>query len=176
MDRLGDRLAQGDQEAFAQLYDACADGRHHYLVVRLGSRDAADDVLQETFLRLVRLRRTLANVEDLTAYVFIVARNEAVRYARQRGKSAKQHIAHPAEDLFVEAVGEDVARRDLAETVSVGLGRLSADQREAVELKIYGGLTFREIAEVTGVPLPTAATRYRAALEELREWLARQMT
>ena len=43
-------------------------------------------------------------------------------------------------------------------------------------LKIYGGLTFREIAQVTGVPLPTAASRYRSALERLRPLLAGQMT
>jgi RNA polymerase sigma-70 factor (ECF subfamily) len=176
MDRLGERLAQGDTEAFAELYDACAGRCHHYLVVRLGSRDAADDVLQETFFRLVRHGRRLAQVDDLISYVFIVARNEAVRYARRTWKAAELHATLSAEDLFLEAVGQDVARRDLAEAVSAGLGRLSADQREAVELKIYGGLTFREIAEVTGVPLPTAATRYRTALEELRGWLARQLT
>jgi RNA polymerase sigma-70 factor, ECF subfamily len=56
MDKLGERLAQGDAAAFAEFYDACADRLHHYLTVLLGSRDEADDVLQETFVRLVRSR------------------------------------------------------------------------------------------------------------------------
>ena len=42
-----------------------------------------------------------------------------------------------------------------------------------MELKIYGGLTFREIGDLIGVPIATAATRYRAALERLRDWLGR---
>ena len=52
MATLQARLAQGDQAAFAELYDAYAARIGHYLLVRLGSRDDADDVLQETFLRL----------------------------------------------------------------------------------------------------------------------------
>jgi RNA polymerase sigma-70 factor (ECF subfamily) len=82
----------------------------------------------------------------------------------------------PAENLFLEAKSEDPAAREMAELVSTAVGALNADQREVVQLKIYGGLTFREIAEVTGVPLPTAATRYRTALELLRALLARQLS
>ena len=56
----------------------------------------------------------------------------------------------------------------------LALGRLEADDRELVELKVFGGLTFREIADVTGLPQGTVATRYRRALESLRAWLAKQ--
>jgi RNA polymerase sigma-70 factor (ECF subfamily) len=172
MDELRERLAQGDAAAFAELYDACADKLHHYLAVRLGSRDAADDVLQETFVRLVRTRHRLRRVENLTAYVFTMARNEATRHGGREARAARLKVPLRAEDLY--ACAEDLAARDAAETVASALTGLSPEQREVVELKMYGGLTFREIADVTGVPLPTAATRYRAALDRLREWLARQ--
>lgn len=66
---LQERLARGEQAAFAELYDACADRLHHYLLVRLGSRTDADDALQETFLRLARTRERLAKVESLEAAV-----------------------------------------------------------------------------------------------------------
>src|SRR5262245_58474534 len=84
MDELAERLARGEAAAFAELYDACADRLHHYLTVRLGSRDEADDVLQETFVRLVRSRRRLRRVENLTAYLFAVARNEAARHGSRK--------------------------------------------------------------------------------------------
>lgn len=90
MERLDQRLARGDRTAFAELYDACADRCHHYLVVRLGSRESADEVLQETFLRLVRNRGSLAGVENLAGYVFMVARNEALRYAARRSRVASR--------------------------------------------------------------------------------------
>ena len=91
MDQRAERLARGDPAAFAELYDACADRVHHYLVVRLGSRADADDVLQETFVRLARTRKRLATVENLVAYVFATARNEAIRLidtAGARGPAA----------------------------------------------------------------------------------------
>jgi RNA polymerase sigma-70 factor (ECF subfamily) len=56
----------------------------------------------------------------------------------------------------------------------MALDRLGADDREIVELKIYGGLAFREIADVTGLPQGTVATRYRRALESLRGWVTKQ--
>ena len=59
MTTLQARLARGDQAAFAELYDACADRVGHYLLVRLGSWADADDALQETFCRLARTRRNL---------------------------------------------------------------------------------------------------------------------
>jgi RNA polymerase sigma-70 factor (ECF subfamily) len=174
MDELRERLARGDAAAFAELYDACADRLHHYLTARLGARDEADDVLQETFVRLVRTRDRLRRVADLTAYVFTVARNEAARHGGRKARAARHRVPLRADDLFAEA--GDAAAREAAELVAAALRGLSEEQREVVELKIYGGLTFREIGQVTGVPLPTAATRYRAALERLKDWLARQLS
>jgi RNA polymerase sigma-70 factor (ECF subfamily) len=176
METLDQRLARGDQAAFAELFDACADRCHHYLVTRLGSRDAADDVLQETFLRLVRNRRKLAGVANLAGYLFTVARNEAVRYAGRRARVEGRQSRLSSADLFLEPKSDEHAARERADLVSSALCALNPEQREVVELKIYAGLTFREIAEVAGVPLATAATRYRAALERLKAWLARQLS
>jgi RNA polymerase sigma-70 factor, ECF subfamily len=115
-------------------------------------------------------------VENLAAYVFTVARNEAFRYAGRQARLSQRQKPLAAADLFLDAKSEDQTAREMADLVNTALGALSLEQREVVELKIYGGLTFREIAVVTGVPLPTAATRYRAALEHLRGWLARQLS
>ena len=57
---LAARLARGEEAAFADLYDACADRLHHYLTGRLGSADRAADVLQSTFVRVVQSRRQFA--------------------------------------------------------------------------------------------------------------------
>jgi RNA polymerase sigma-70 factor (ECF subfamily) len=65
MEKLGERLARGEQAAFAELYDACADRLHHYLTLRLGTREDADDVLQNSFVRLAQARHRLAGVKNL---------------------------------------------------------------------------------------------------------------
>jgi RNA polymerase sigma-70 factor, ECF subfamily len=173
MDKLRERLARGDATAFAELYDVCADRLHHYLTVILRSRDEADDVLQEVFIRLIRSRHRLHRVQSLSAYIFTMARNEAARHRSRKTREAQRRSQLAADDLFVPAKS-DVNGRETAEMMAAALTELTEEQREVVELKIYGGLTFREIAEVTDVPLPTAATRYRAALQRLKDWLARQ--
>jgi RNA polymerase sigma-70 factor (ECF subfamily) len=170
---LGQRLTAGDPDAFAELYDQCAVKCHHYLVARLRSRDAADEVLQNVFVRLGRQRAGLARVENLTAYVFAVARNEAVRYAERRGRDARRHVLR-AEDLFLEARDDESARREDAEMAVTAMEQLADEAREIVELKIYGGLTLREIAELLALPQGTVATRYRTALGRMKDWFARQ--
>jgi len=164
---LAARLARGDEAAFAELYDACADRLHGYLAAKLGSRDAASDVVQNAFLRAVKSRRRFRGVENPVAYMFQIARNEAARVATKRRFVTQ---ALPATDVFT-AANEDT---DDAEVIAAALLRLAAADRELVELKIYAGLTFSEIADIVGRPPATVATQYRRALASLREWLARQ--
>jgi RNA polymerase sigma-70 factor, ECF subfamily len=175
MDRLGERLARGDPAAFAELYDRCAVRVHRYLVVRLGSRADADDVLQETFVRLAQARQRLARVTDTVAYVFASARNEATRFALRRVRGS---LGSPAAKQieFCEATGHESEDAGTAQWVAAALAGLEPRLREIVELKIYAGLTFHEISQVTGLPQGTAATRYRKALRKLQTQWARQKT
>jgi RNA polymerase sigma-70 factor (ECF subfamily) len=164
---LADRLARGDEAAFAELYDACADRLHGFLAARLGSRDAASDVMQNAFLRAVKSRRRFRGVENPVAYLFQIARNEALRY---QAKQPQPETTLPSDEALTTA-GPNF---EDAEVVNAALAQLTADDRELVELKILAGFTFREIAEIVGRPQATVATQYRRALESLRPWLARQ--
>jgi RNA polymerase sigma-70 factor (ECF subfamily) len=167
---LAARLARGEEAAFAELYDACADRLHRYLTVRLGSRDAASDVLQNTFLRAVKSRLQFRKVENPIAYLFEIARNEVVREASKR----RRNVARPT-GCDARTATDDVNISDETEMAAAALARLDADDREIVELKIHSGLTFREIADVTGRPQGTVATQYRRALESLHGWLTKQV-
>jgi RNA polymerase sigma-70 factor (ECF subfamily) len=169
MHQLAARLARGEEAAFAELYDACADRLHRYVAMRLGSPHAASDVVQDAFLRAVKSRRRFRSVENPIAYMFQIARNEAMRASKRR-PAAERSLGTDE-----EFTGHDAVSRDDAEIVASALTRLMSDDREIVELKIFGGLTFAEIADVTKMPQATVATRYRRALESLRPWLARQL-
>ncbi len=173
MGESSDRLARGDPEAFGELYDALADRLHHYLVSRLGASTDADDVLQETFLRLARNRARMREVDDPTAFAFAVARNEAHRWLASRSRRGEALAAAPR-DLFAEASSDDAEAREAAESVALALARLKARDREVVELKAFAGLTFREIGAILGRPLGTIAARYRAALDRMRAHLAEE--
>ena len=126
MDQRAERLARGDPSAFAELYDACADRVHHYLVVRLGSRCDADDVLQETFIRLARTKDRLATVENLVAYVFATARNEAIRSVERSARDGRLRASLSSESLFHR--GKPRCRRRLRNR---GMGRRFARQAGA---------------------------------------------
>ncbi len=171
MASLAARLARGDDSAFAELYDACADRLHRYAWARLGAADAASDVVQATFLRAVKSRRRFRGVENPAAYVFEIARNETARAARCAGRRREVRLmgSQPWEAAAKPASGEE------AEAVRAALGRLADEDREIVELKAYGGLTFAEIGVLVERPAATVATRYRRALASLRGRLERQM-
>src|SRR5947208_16482599 len=111
MQQLAVRLARGEEAAFAELYDACADRLHHYLAGRLGSRDAASDVLQTAFLRAVKSRRRFRGVENPVAYLFQIARNEASRWAKRR---RVKECPLPAVEMFA-ASGDAFGKQDDAE-------------------------------------------------------------
>lgn len=171
MRTLAARLARGDESAFAELYDTCADRLHRYVALRLGSREAASDVVQAAFLRAVKSRRRFHDVENPVAYLFQIARNEASRASRSHRRQNQQT---PMIEEILIADDESATAIDDAEAASEALARLAANDREIVELKLYAGLTFREIAEITAQPPGTVATRYRRALKSLRAWLEKQ--
>ena len=144
------------------------------MLVRLGSREDAEDVLQETFCRLARNRQKLAAVENLEAYVLTVARNEAVRLAAGRARQKQKYATLKADELFCSSP-DDANAGETAEIVAAALGRLDPELREVVELKTYAGLTFQQVSQVTGLPQGTVATRYRTAIMKMQEWFARQL-
>jgi len=172
MHSLADRLARGDDSAFAELYDACADRLYRYAAARLGSRDAAADVVQTAFMRAVKSRKKFRGIKNPVAYLFQIARNETLRAATLR---KRQPIELAAADT-IQHEADNEAGADDAEALAVALAKLDDADREIVELKTYAGLTFAEIATVLDRPPGTVATRYRRALESLREWLQRELS
>ena len=175
MGDLAKRLAAGDEAAFAELFDACAERLLRWLRVRLWGLSDAEDVLQETFVRIARSHCRLSNVENLTAYVFQVARNEVLREAQRESREAHhQQLRLQSSDRGASLAPGQV--EEIAESIGVALARLQPQQREVVELKIYGEMTFREVAEVLGLPQGTVATRYRAAMDALRQTLTKELS
>ena len=116
----------------------------------------------------------LAKVENLDAYVFAIARNEAARLAARRARHRQRQRPLGGEELFCASPGDGEAR-EAAETVAAALGQLSVELREVVELKTYAGLTFQQIGQATGLPQGTVATRYRSALAKMNSWIGSRM-
>jgi RNA polymerase sigma-70 factor (ECF subfamily) len=168
---LAESLVAGDPEAFAALYDRLALRLLGAARTMIGSTADAEDVVHDLFVELARGRARLAAIVDLEGYVFTMLRN-AVRRRSRRAVIDRRAVLAIAESRRA-AGGFATTGADLPDDQLVAaVAALPEAQREVVALKIDAGLTFAEIAAVTGTSLNTAASRYRYALEKLRAALA----
>lgn len=163
-DPVGDGAA-GTGSALEVLYDRCAARLFRTAWAISGSPGTAEDAVQDVFVGLLRAGDRISGLRNPEAYLFAALRNALARRGRDRRfqalEPAAASIPAPAEPLDA---GRN-ARLDAA------LRELPADQREVIALKIDGGLTFAQIAGVLDVNANTVASRYRYALERLRELL-----
>jgi RNA polymerase sigma-70 factor (ECF subfamily) len=155
-------VAAGDLEALAAVFDACADDLFGLALWHTGSREDAADAVQEVFVRLALRARRLGSVRNPRAYLLAMVHSTAVDVLRGRRRTVE------ATDALLEPVAADHERAADAGRLSALLRCLPAAQREAVWLRHFGELSFGEIGAATGVPLFTAASRYRLGMRHLR--------
>lgn len=150
-------LAEGRPEAFAELYDRHAAAMFAVARAICGRRADAEDAMQQTFVELYQSRQALARAHSLRAYVCRAVRNTALRTR-----------ARPApEALKFDPVSAPSAELD--SDLQQALQGLPQEQREVVVLKTQAELSFEELGELLGISPNTAASRYRYALEKLRQ-------
>jgi RNA polymerase sigma-70 factor (ECF subfamily) len=154
-----------------QLYDRYGEQMYHYLALRLGSREDAEDALQETFFRLARISFRWPFIRNPKAFVFKILRNEANRSLGRRISRRREERNDP-EAIQDAAAAAPYAQRDERTIIlEKALGLLPEDQKEIIILKAYQDFTFKEIASLCGISINTAASRYRYGIEKLRSAL-----
>ncbi|MEU2179609.1 sigma-70 family RNA polymerase sigma factor [Streptomyces thermolilacinus] len=166
------RVADGDREAFAVLYDAVA-GPVYGLVLRV-LRDPAqsEEVAQEVMVEVWRSAARYAPERGgVTTWVLTIAHRRAVDRVRseQAAANREERSAHAAHTPPYDQVSEEVAVRLESEQVRRCLGSLTDLQRQAVTLAYYQGYTYREVAAYLATPLGTVKTRLRDGLIRLRD-------
>ncbi len=155
-------VRSGDREAFEAVYRGLSGPVYTVLLRMVRDSGTAEDLLQETFLKLYR-SPPAAEVRSVRAWVFKMARNLALDELRSR------RPAEPLDGLDRPApAGDPETRLD----VEAALARLSETDRQLVTLRLNGGLKFREAAAVLDLPLGTALRRYYAAVGTIRNYLS----
>lgn len=150
-----------------ELYDRYGEKMYHYLALRLGSAEDAEDVLQEAFCRLAKYSVRWALVRNPQAFVFKVLRNEANRHIARRIRQRKGGQKFPELRNSPIFVNDDAADNSAA-VISRALAQLPEDQKEIIILKVLQDFTFKEVAAICGLTINTAASRYRYGVEKLR--------
>jgi RNA polymerase sigma-70 factor (ECF subfamily) len=164
--RLVARIRAGEQDALSDLYDRYSSVVYGVALRVLQNAAAAEDIVQDIFLQLWRKPDAFDSSRgSLVAWLAVIARHRAIDRLRQR---------RPETDIeeVVIAGGTDLrdeAERALViEKVRAALGEMNENQRTALEMAYFQGLTHTEIAEKTGEPLGTIKTRIRSGLQTLR--------
>jgi RNA polymerase sigma factor (sigma-70 family) len=163
-------LGSGNPEASAAFIRRFQGRVYGLAVTMLRDPDVAEDVAQETFVRVWRHAATYDPRRGrVPTWVLAIARNLAIDRARLRSATPVDPEVIASElELAAEDAPVDIAERD---RVRQAVGALPDDQRRALVLAMYAGRTAREISELDGVALGTVKTRIRAAMLKLRDTL-----
>lgn len=181
-EELMQRLFLRDLAAFRTLYN-----RYGNLVYSTSLRvvkdvQIAEDMVQEVFLRLWRKPESyLPQKGRFVTWLTSVTRNRAVDEIRSRNRRYRHETASPEEqerdvpDLEAEDPALSAELADQRRLVLAAMKDLPPEQRQAIELAYFGGLTQQEIAERTGQPLGTVKTRIRLGMQKLRAALTPEL-
>ncbi|MEJ1088980.1 ECF RNA polymerase sigma factor SigK [Microbacterium sp. Mu-80] len=165
------RVADGDQSAFAELYDMLSP-RVFALILRVVvNRSQSEEVLQEVFLEIWQSAGRFApNRGQGRSWVLTIAHRRAVDRVRSSQSSADRDVRVGIRDLDAarDLVAEEVESRLEGQQVARALVALPEAQQEALVLAYYGGYSQSEIAALTGAPLGTVKTRMRDGMSRLR--------
>ncbi len=174
------RSIGGDADSFNQLVLRWERPIYALAYRTIGREEEARDVCQETFLRAYRALPRFRGQAKFSSWLYRIALNLCRDWIRRERRAP---MLQPPEDVDVmdlavsteptESIEDLVARRDLTRLVEQAMEHLPEEQRTAIVLKEYHGLTFQEIADVVGCPLSTVKTRLYQGLTVLRRELAK---
>jgi RNA polymerase sigma-70 factor, ECF subfamily len=165
-------ISTGDERALADLYDRF--GRVAYGLALRVVRDPAlaQDAVQDAFLAAWRTAASFDRRRGKAqTWVLTLVHRRAVDLVRREDRRRAEQLADDAPAAASAGIDEEAALREQRRTVQAALARLPPDQREALELAYYGGLTQAELADRLGIPLGTVKSRVFAGLARLRDLL-----
>jgi len=175
------RSIGGDLDSFNQLVVRWERPIYALAYRVIGREEDARDVCQETFLRAFRAIRGFKGQAKFSSWLYRITLNLCRDWIRRQRRTPVfqapegQDVADIADRLEAPDTLEDqLARKDLGRAVARAMGNLSDEQRSAILLKEYHGLTFQEIADLQGVPLSTVKTRLYQGLSMLRRELEKR--
>jgi len=163
---------KGNVDAYNRLVSRWEKRVYNYLLRVVKDREDALDLSQETFLKAYRYLGKLEDVDRFPQWLFRIAHNEAFSRFRRERPEIDEEPAEQSGGHAIAVAGSAVYPVELGLAVERALEQLTADQREAVVLKVYQGFKFEEIAQIQSCPVSTVKSRLYSAFEQLKTVLA----
>jgi RNA polymerase sigma-70 factor, ECF subfamily len=174
------RAQAGDPDAFGQLVERYMRRAYYSALSLVGSREDALDISQEAFARAYRARRTIDPDRPFYAWLYQILRRLCFNFLRDRQARARRLDAAGAW-LADEAAGraapgpeESYVKAEARRRVAAAIEQLPSREREVLALREFEGLSYREIAELVGIPMGTVMSRLYAARQHLAAALPRE--
>ena len=178
------RAKAGDLDSFNQLVSRWERPIYALAYRTLGREEDARDVVQEAFLRAYRGLKGFKGEAKFSSWLYRITLNLCRDWVRRERRAPIVQVPEGADPMDLadehvqpsESVEELVARREMSDAVARAMAELPEEQRTAILLKEYHGLTFQEIAGMLDCPLSTVKTRLYQGLSVLRRRLERRQT
>jgi RNA polymerase sigma-70 factor (ECF subfamily) len=182
MERETQVIARGLRRRDPEILDRLIERYHYrlfrYLLCLSGNRETAEDLFQETWLRVLERGTQYDGKSKFEAWLFTVARHLVIDLQRRRQfrfldlLDAESDAQPPTIVQDQPSALERVAQRETSEWVGAAMAGLPASYREVLVLRFQEDMALEEIAEVVSAPLPTVKSRLYRALEAMRQLLA----
>ncbi|MFN4198498.1 MAG: RNA polymerase sigma factor [Flavobacterium sp.] len=173
---LVDHYIAGDENALAVLIERHQSKIYGFIYNKLNDRDAADDIFQDTFIKVIKTLKSNSYNEEgkFLPWVMRIAHNLVIDYFRRNKKMPMMRETDEYTIFsYLTDSSQNVEGRIITEQVENDLQKLIEalpdDQKEVLTMRLYRDMSFKEIAELTGVSINTALGRMRYALINLRK-------
>lgn len=165
--KLVDAVQNGDVFAFEMLVKRYQKKLHSFVVHLVGDDFAADDVVQESFIRIYKTIERVDTSRPFSTYIFSVARNGAISFLRSKGKQVSLEDIVLADDD--ESLYEEIIARERKHAVARALGQLEEKYRKIIRLYYFDDLSYEEIGRKMRLPINTVRTHLFRAKQALRK-------
>lgn len=159
------RMCQKEKEGLHEVYLEYISFIYSVIYEKVQNRENAEDITSEFFIKLWEKAHTYRPGHGHKGWLATIARNMAVDFLRKR-------VREELREELPEHAGENTVEKEAigSLTLKEAMNRLNTDEREIINLKVMGDLTFKEIAKILQLPMGTVTWRYREAVSKLRRY------
>jgi len=163
------RVRDGELERLSELFERHQRRLFAFFLRLAGDRAAAEDLVQEVFVRMLKYRHTYRSEAEFTPWMFGVARNAAVDHYRARpALELQENPEAPEPEAPTVHPVERLEKREQSARLQTALARLPRDKRELLLLARFGEMKYEAIGELLGISVGAVKVRVHRALKELR--------
>ena len=151
-------------------YDKYANKLYNYALMILANHSAAEDALQQVFVKMIKMGNSILKIESYESYLTTAIRNQCYEIIKKDNRLRLLAENSPSK-LFIEHLDKNETNHEEREMLENAIKKLSPQQREVLHMKVYENKTFAQISKTIGLSINTITSRYRYVMDKLKEQL-----